>query len=309
MRPLWGLVDDGIMGFGPDDHGFTQQMYRQVLPASVNEQVNRLWQSVTLQRHPKSSVSNPQPHQLIAETLGPALEFWHGVAHRLLRVRGPHSRAPLSGAADYYHRPLAALQAAGYPVAGPARGTTHNRTASGARRGVVRDRSELPVDTAAGAFSLTMSYSSGSRREGFERARDIVTRHRRAWAEQYLDTYLEQRWRAALKDVAQSHHRHVAPKGRPPTLIHFAHFATTAANQWTGGDLGGQYTAIGKPAPAQQERPAWSRRGAGWRSYVWRGLSTGSRSRARVGVGPGSLRSAVWMSRRNGRSCGSSGRS
>lgn len=258
MRSLWGLVDDGIMGVGADEHGFTQQLYRQVLPASVNEQVDRLWQSVTLQRHARSIVSNPHPHQLMAETLGPALEFWHGVALTAWFVcEGPYSRAPLSGVADYYSRPLSALRAVGCPVA---QGLFEKlRTAErhlGPEESIVRDRKELPVDTAVGSFSLTMSYSSGSRREGFERVRDIVTRHRRAWADQYLGTYLEQRWRTALEDVARAHHRHVAAKGRPPTLIQFAQFATAAANQWTGGDLGGLYTAIGEPAPAQQERPA-----------------------------------------------------
>ena len=258
MRSLWGLVDDGIMGFGPDEHVFTQQLYRQVLPASVNEQVDRLWQSVTLQRHARSIVSNPHPHQLMAETLGPALEFWHGVALTAWFVcEGPYSRAPLSGVADYYSRPLSALRDAGCPV--PTGLFEELRTAErhlGPEESIVRDRKELPVDTAVGSFSLTMSYSSGRRREGFEQVRDIVTRHRRAWADQYLGTYLEQRWRTALEDVARAHHRHVAAKGRPPTLIQFAQFATAAANQWTGGDLGGLYTAIGEPAPAQQERPA-----------------------------------------------------
>ncbi|MFD5536796.1 TerD family protein [Streptomyces sp. NPDC127079] len=258
MRSLWGLVDDGIMGLGPDEHIFTQQLYQQVLPASVNEQVDRLWQSVTLQRHARSIVSNPNPHQLMAQTLGPALEFWHGVALTAWFVcEGPYSRAPLSGVADYYSRPLTALQDAGCPV--PTGLFEELRTAErhlGPEEPIVRDRKELPVDTAVGSFSLTMSYSSGSRREGFERVRDIVTRHRRSWADQYLGTYLEQRWRTALEDVARDHHRHVAAKGRPPTLIQFAQFATAAANQWTGGDLGGLYTAIGEPAPAQQERPA-----------------------------------------------------
>ncbi|MFE3032556.1 TerD family protein [Streptomyces canus] len=259
MRPLWGLVDDNIMAFsGQDEHGFTQQLYRQVLPASVNEQVDRLWQSVTLQRHPRSIVSNPHPHQLMAETLGPALEFWHGVALTAWFVcEGPYSRAPLSGLADYYSRPVTALRDAGCPV--PTGLFEELRTAErhlGPEEPIVRDRTELPVDTAAGSFSLTMSSSSGSRREGFERVRDIVTRHRRAWTDQHLGTYLEQRWRTALEDVARAHHRHMAAKGRPPTLIQFAQFATAAANQWTGGDLGGLYTAIGEPAPAQQERPA-----------------------------------------------------
>ncbi|MEU9397828.1 TerD family protein [Streptomyces sp. NPDC048324] len=258
MRPLWGLVDDGIMGFGADEHGFTHKLYGQVLPASVNEQVDRLWQSVTLQRHARSIVSNPHPHQLMAETLGSALEFWHGVALTIWFVcEGPYSRATLSGLADYYNRPLAALRDAGCPV--PTSLFEELRTAErhlGPEEAIVRDYRELPVDTAVGSFSLIMSSSSGSRREGFERVRDIVTRHRRAWADQYLGTYLEQRWRTALEDVARAYHRHVAAKGRPPTLIQFAQFATAAANQWTGGDLGGLYTAIGEPAPAQQERPA-----------------------------------------------------
>ncbi|MEV0175421.1 TerD family protein [Streptomyces sp. NPDC050803] len=259
MRPLWGLVDDNIMAFSwQDEHGFTQQLYRQVLPASVNEQVDRLWQSVTLQRHAKSLVSNPRPHQLMAETLGPALEFWHGVALTAWFVcEGPYSRAPLSGVADYYSRPLTALRAADCPI--PPELFEELRTAEqhlGPEEAIITECTELPVDTAGHSFTLTMSHSSGSRREGFERVRDIVTRHRRAWAEQYLDTYLQQRWRTALEDVARAHHQFVAAKGRPPTLIQFAQFATVAANQWTGGDLSALYTAIGEPAPAQQERSA-----------------------------------------------------
>ncbi|MFK0288806.1 TerD family protein [Streptomyces sp. NPDC090499] len=256
MRPLWGLVDNELMAFGPDQYGFTQQLYRQVLPASVNEQVDRLWQSVTLQRHAKSIVSNPRPHQLMAETLGPALEFWHGVALTAWFVcEGPYSRTPLSGVSEYYSRPLTALRDAGYPVSPDL--FEELRTAErhlGPEEAITKERRELPVETDIGSFTLTMSHSSGSRREGFERVRDVVTRHRRAWAEQYLDAYLQQRWRTALEDVARSHHRFVAAKSRPPTLIQFAQFATATANQWTGGDLGGLYTAIGEPAPARQER-------------------------------------------------------
>ncbi|MFD5016932.1 TerD family protein [Streptomyces chartreusis] len=256
MRSLWGLVDNEVMAFEAGEHG--QQLFRQVLPASVNEQVDRLWQSVTLQRHAKSIVSNPRPHQLMAETLGPALEFWHGVALTAWFVcEGPYSRTPLSGVADYYSRPLAALRDVGCPVSPDL--IEELRTVEGQlgpEEEIIRERTELPVDTAIGSFTLTMSHSNGSRREGFERVRDIVTRHRRTWAEQYLDTYLQQRSRTALQEVARAHHRYVAAKGRPPTLIQFAQFAIPAANQWTGGDLGGLFTAIGEPAPAQQERPA-----------------------------------------------------
>ncbi|MEU7738574.1 TerD family protein, partial [Streptomyces griseus] len=83
-----------------------------------------------------------------------------------------------------------------------------------------------------------------------------ITRHRRQWAHKHLDAYVEHRWRHELEDVAHQHHRHVAAKGRPPTLIQFARFATQAANRWTGGDIGALYTAIGEPAPSRQARPA-----------------------------------------------------
>ncbi|WP_456302818.1 hypothetical protein [Streptomyces mirabilis] len=233
MRSLWGLVNNKLMAFGPDEHGFTQQLYRQLLPASVNEQVDRLWQSVTLQRHAKSIVSNPRPHQLMAETLGPALEFWHGVALTAWFVcEGPYSRAPLSRVADHYGRPLTALRAADCPISPDL--FEELRIAElhlGPEEAIVKERRKLPVGTPIGSFTLTMSQSGGSRREGFERVRDIATRHRRAWADQYLDTYLQQRWRTALEDVARSHHRFVAAKGRPPTARGGARSAGQAASQ------------------------------------------------------------------------------
>ncbi|MFE4758757.1 TerD family protein [Streptomyces mirabilis] len=258
MRPLWGLVDNELMAFSwQDDHGFTQQLYRQVLPVSVNERVDRLWESLTLQRHPRAIVSNPRPHQSMAEALGPALEFWQGVALTAWFVcEGPYSRTSLSGVADYYSRPLTALRATGCPVAPGLFEELHTAERRlGPEEAIIKESREFPVDTPIGSFTMTSSLSSGTRREGFEHLRDIITRHRRAWVKQYLDTYLQQRWRTALEDVARAHHRFVAAKGRPPTLIQFAQFATTAANQWTGGDLGALYTAIGEPAPAQQQRP------------------------------------------------------
>ncbi|MET9437567.1 TerD family protein [Streptomyces sp. NPDC006551] len=259
MQSLWGLVDNEVMDLPWESHqGVAQQLYRQVLPASVNEQVNRLWQSMTLQRHPRSIVSNPRPHQLMAQAFGPALEFWHGIALTAWFVcEGPYSRTPLSGAPDYYSRPLTALRTAGCAVdEGLFEDLRVAEMGLGPHEEISHERAETQVDTPIGTFTMTSSLSSGSRREGFERLRDIITRHRRAWTEQYLDAYLEQRWRSALEDVARAHHRFVAAKGRPPTLIQFAQVATSAANQWTGGDLGALYTAIGEPPAAQQQHPA-----------------------------------------------------
>ncbi|MFE2361077.1 TerD family protein [Streptomyces virginiae] len=256
MRSLWGLVDEEPMTQSGNDQGSTPQLYRDILPTAVNERVDRLWDTMTLQRHSRSIVSNPRPHQLMANTFGPAVEFWHGVALTAWFVcEGPSSRTSLSGVADYYRRSLAALQTAGCPV-DPSL-FEELRTAErhlGPEEMITRDDG-FSVGTPFGDVTVSSSIGYSARREGFERVRDIVTRHRRAWAEEHLATYLQQRWRTELEDVARAHHRFVAAKGRPPTLIQFAQFATTAANRWTGGDLGSVYTAIGEPAAAEQERP------------------------------------------------------
>ncbi|QES47272.1 stress protein [Streptomyces venezuelae] len=256
MRSLWGLVDEELMTQSGNDQGSTPQLYRDILPAAVNERVDRLWDTMTLQRHSRSIVSNPRPHQLMADTFGPAVEFWHGVALTAWFVcEGPSSRTSLSGVADYYRHSLAALQTAGCPV-DPSL-FEELRTAErhlGPEEMITRDEG-FSVGTPFGDVTVSSSIGYSTRREGFERVRDIVTRHRRAWAEEHLATYLQQRWRTELEDVARAHHRFVAAKGRPPTLIQFAQFATTAANRWTGGDLGAVYTAIGEPAAAEQQRP------------------------------------------------------
>ncbi|MEV8058769.1 hypothetical protein AB0P37_20245 [Streptomyces antimycoticus] len=252
MPSLWGQVDQDLMSLSRTEQGFTPQWYRQRLPADVLERVGRLWESVTLQRYPGSIVSNPRPHQTMAEALGPAVEFWHGVGLTAWFVcEGPYSRTTLDRVDRYYSKPLAALRAAGCPVdaalfrelraAEQLLGPEEETTAS----------EDSTVDTSYGQVTITSSMSHGTRREGFQQVRDLITRHRRAWAEQHLGAYLKHRWRSELEDVARDHHRFVAAKGRPPTLTQFARFATTAANHWTGGELGALYTAIGEPAPSQ----------------------------------------------------------
>lgn len=256
MPSLWGLVDQDLMSLNRTEQGYTPQLYRQRLPADVLERVGRLWETVTLARYPGSIVSNPRPHQTMAEALGPAAEFWHGVGLTAWFVcEGPYSRTTLDRVDRYYSRPLAALRAAGCPV-----DTAFFRELQAAEQLLgpeeeITDSEDSTVETPYGQMTFTSSMSHGARRDGFERVRDVITRHRRAWAEQYLGAFVEGRWRSELEEVAHQHHRFVAAKGRPPTLPQFARFAITAANHWTGGDLGALYTAIGEPTPSQQERP------------------------------------------------------
>lgn len=257
MPSLWGLVDQELMSLSRSEQGFTPQLYRQRLPADVLHEVGRLWETVTLQHHPGSIVSNLRPHQTMADALGPAGEFWHGVALTAWFVcEGPYSRTTLDRVDRYYSKPLAALRAAGCPV-----DTVFFRELRAAEQILgpekeVADPAASAVETLYGQMTFTSYMGHGTRREGFERVRDLVTRYRRAWAEQHLEAYLQHRWRSELESVAHQLHRFVAEKGRPPTLIQFSRFATTAANHWTGGDLGALYTAIGEPAPAVQKRPA-----------------------------------------------------
>ncbi|WP_405504673.1 TerD family protein [Streptomyces anulatus] len=256
MPSLWGLVDQELMSFSRTEQGFTPQLYRQRLSADVLGLVGRLWETVTLQRHPGSIVSNPRPHQTMADALGPAGEFWHGVGLTAWFVcEGPYSRTTLDRVDRYHSKPLAALRAAGCPV-----DTALFRELRAAEQMLgpqeeIADRATSAVETPFGQITFTSGMGHGTRREGFERVRDVITRYRRAWTEQHLETYLQHRWRSELENVAHQLHRFVAEKGRAPTLIQFSRFATTTANHWTGGDLGALYTAIGEPAPAEQERP------------------------------------------------------
>jgi hypothetical protein len=94
-----------------------------------------------------------------------------------------------------------------------------------------------------------MRVSRDARRKGFEILRDIIARHRRAWAEQNLTPYLEGRWKGELRAAGEAYNRHVADKGKLPTVKQFAGLATDAADHWFGGDLTGVYGALGLRSP------------------------------------------------------------
>lgn len=141
-------------------------------------EVDRLWERVTLPRYPERLVGNPHPHQLMAAAVGPAAELWHGVTLTAwYECEGPYSRSSLSFISRKYGPQLAALYAAGTPVdptlfkqllaAEALLGPEEERHLS---------RHESQVDTDIGTFTMTTSYGSWIRRDGFEHLRDIVTR-------------------------------------------------------------------------------------------------------------------------------------
>lgn len=252
MRSLWGLVGESFSVLD-NTNGPTPNLYRDLLDPGLVGDIDRLWDGTTLPRWPERIVSEFHPHQAMAQAFGPAVTFWNGVALTSWFVcEGPTSRTDLAGLAEYHRRQLAALDDIGFPVD---RSLFTELIAAERHLGPPQqlwDR-EMTTEIAPGV-STTISMGGGSRRDGFEILRDVVTRHRRLWAGQHLDAYLHQRWESELTEAAREFSRRVAARAKAPTIKQFASFASTAANHWFGGDLAALYAALGETAPAKPQR-------------------------------------------------------
>ncbi|GGO78931.1 stress protein [Nonomuraea cavernae] len=251
MKPLWGLVEDVgySVGYG---HRPDYRLYRTLLTPNLVEEINLLWDGTTLPRWPEAVVSEPYPHRLMADTFGPAVSFWHGVALTTWYVcEGPSSRTTLSGLRAYHEGHLAKLAEIGTPIHSSLFAELEQAES---RLGPIE---ELPTYEnwfqRDEGVALRMT-GGGSRRDGFSVLRDILTRHRRGWTSRYLDEYLHHRWHTELTAVARELNKTIAASGKSPTFKRFARFAAKAANHWFNGDLSGLYTAIGEKAPSTPPR-------------------------------------------------------
>jgi hypothetical protein len=112
----------------------------------------------------------------------------------------------------------------------------------------------VPFAQAMRGALVEMPVGTGSRRSGFEHLRDIITRHRREWADRYLERYLRARWEGEVREAARLHAHAIAKRGKPPTAYQFAPDAAAATNHWFGGDLRAFYAAIGEKAPVRPVR-------------------------------------------------------
>ena len=251
---LWGLVDEGFSLVAVHTpYQVTPRLYRDLLPGEVAAEIDRLWDGVTLPRWPENIVSEPHPHRLMAEALGPAVRFWHGIALTAwYETEGPYGRTTLDQLTEYYRAEIAALEESGLPVDRDLfeelRIVQHSfgpPEEVGGTTGTVELGNGRSVEVRTGGWQ---------RRDGFERAREIITRHRRAWAGQHLGSYLESRWRQELSQAVRSYHKHLAARGKAPTFKQFARMASLAANHWFGGDLSGIYRAMGESAPHTPRR-------------------------------------------------------
>jgi len=156
------------------------------------------------------------------------------------------SRTDLTGLKNYYARAATAMSALSAPLAPSffeemARADSILGPPETIWEGTHREQSEL-VD-------LSISISHGSRRSGFETVRDLLTRFRREWAEQHLESYLQGRSEEDIKQAIHLYQRSGSNRGKPPTLKQFAKTAVVPTNLWFGGDICAFYDSFGEKCP------------------------------------------------------------
>jgi hypothetical protein len=250
MPSLWGLFDDGetIMR---QDNAPDPSAARTAIPARLDNEVKRLWDGATLPRWPERIVSEFHPYKRMAKAFGPALNLWNGVSLTCWYVcEGPMSRTDLPSLAEYHRRDLDALAEMGCPV--PPDLFTELAAAE-AQLGPVQQLTS-GRESRIGDISISVQIGAGTRRDGYEILRDLVTTYRQAWAQRYLDDYLRVRWDSELRTVATEFHRRLAARGKPPTVKQFASFAAESANNWFGGDLAAVFASLGETSPIRTDR-------------------------------------------------------
>ena len=295
MKPLYGLTEFAHSGaMDPDwileDGRYSPRCYLDLLSPALLNDIERLWGPTMLARWPERIVTEMAPHAALSETFGPALRFWHEVALTSWYIsEGPYAVTDMAGLPARHEYVLETLKTLGCPI-DPAMFTE-------LIEGEAKLGPEEPVEKEQ--VSLGFSLYTRTRRPGFEILRDIVTQHRRAWAERYLDAYLKTCWDTELREAARHHAEVIAAKGKPPTPKQFARHALAATNHWLGGDMSAFYAAIGEKSsrPSRAGLPHATRPHRIRKSGVWRaGRSAlcppgrrrqpGGGSRSGAGAGP-----------------------
>lgn len=252
-RPLVSLISTPAFDVGTPAWPCPQPITETLFPSALLSDIDELWGSVVLPATPGVIVSSIDPHAGLPTAFGGGASFWHELALTCWFIcEGPYARTDLAHLAETYSGATTELAAGGTPV--PEELFTELRAASkrlGRPKDIVTDREVI-----SGAYGLQLetSFVRGQRREGFEILRDILTRHRRAWAADHLDAALRAAWERPLREVAEKVHRAVAARGKPPTARQLATMAAPTANAWFGGDLAALCAALGEPAPIQPVR-------------------------------------------------------
>ncbi|MEJ7570195.1 MAG: hypothetical protein WKF41_18265 [Gaiellaceae bacterium] len=271
MVPLWGLVEESGTAIDPGwSTPYQAHLHTRLLCPELLASITRCWGTTTLARWPDRVVSEPFPHVRMAETLGPALRFWNGCALTAWFVcEGPSSRTDLQGLEKYHTEQLVELDELDTPI-DRTLFTDLLRVPLGPEQPLV-DRGSS-IATASG-FTIHVESTHGSRRDGFEQLRDVITRHCRGWTQTYLERYLRARWERMLKATRRQFDKMTEDRGKPPTLKQFAKHAVPPAQLWFGGDVGLLYAALGlKQAFTVERRSLLPKDPHAFAEAVFRGL-------------------------------------
>lgn len=256
MKSLWGLVNESrlvVLASWEARDLYQLELFRELLPENLLSEIMDLWSGTMLSRWPDRIITEPFPYPTMVETFGPALGFWDGCSLTAwFLCEGPSSRTDMSGLAHYHRREIAALEAMGRPID---KQLFADLIEAEKRLGPPEQIENDSSTTDYGMFSVKISVGVGTRRKGFERLRDVITRHRRAWAQQHLEEYLKNRWESDITGAAKAYNLLVQSKeGKVPTLKQFAKAAALAANHWFDGDVCGLYGSMREKCPTRPER-------------------------------------------------------
>lgn len=270
MVSLWGFVEEGAAPIEPSwSTPYQPRLYEKLLAPELLAVITRCWGTTTLARWPDRVVTEPFPHVAMTDALGPALRFWHGCALTAWFIcEGPSSRTDLPGLERYYADVLVELAELGAPIDRTLFAELL-RVPLGPEEPIIERRS---TSTGVGlTFETQMTH--GARRRGFERLRDVVTSHRRAWTHAYFERYLRARWEQTLKAARRQFDIITEDRGKAPTLKQFAKHAVPPARLWFGGDVGLLYAALGlKQSFTVERRSLLPRDSRGFAEAVFRAL-------------------------------------
>lgn len=256
MKSLWGLVvESKRIDFDPvRDDIFHPGLYLELLPADLISEIENLWGTTLLNKFPERIVSEPFPHAVMADVFGPALFFWQNCALTAwFLCEGPYSRTDMEGLEHHQRRYLSELKEMKTPIE-PAMFAEliEAEKRLGPEERIETEKSRQTLDL---GITISMSVSSGSRRAGFEKLRDIISRYRQSWTEKYLEQYLKTRWESEITPAANTFFLKMSEKtGKSPTVKQFVSTAATPTKNWFGGDISLLYTAIGEKIPFRPEK-------------------------------------------------------
>lgn len=256
MKSLWGLIDEtGRIDFETvRDDIFHPGLYLELLPRDLILEIERLWGTTMLNKYPERIVSEPFPHAVMANVLGPALFFWQNCALTAwFLCEGPFSRTDMAGLEYHQRHYLAKLEDIGTPVdSAMFTELIGAEKKLGPAENIDTEKYSAPLEF---GVTITMSVSGGARRGGFEKLQDIVTRFRRAWTEKYFEQYLKRRWEDEISQAANTFFLKMSEKGgKPPTVKQFVSTASSSTKNWFGGNISLLYTAIGERIPFTPEK-------------------------------------------------------